>query len=40
MDDIPASVASREDGMKRMKEIETILEEIGFRMKDWKQRRM
>ena len=35
MDDIPASVASREEGLQRMREIEAILESKGFKMKNW-----
>ena len=35
MDDIPASVSSEEVGIKVMSEIETILGEKGFKMKNW-----
>ena len=35
MDDIPASLDSKERGMKVMSEIEAVLEERGFKMKNW-----
>ena len=35
MDDIPASLDSKERGMKVMSEIESVLDERGFKMKNW-----
>ena len=36
MDDIPASTATEESGMKLMSEIEKVIGEKGFKMKEWK----